>query len=439
MRSRLVIWICGLVWLGLACNLTPAGTPPAAATSIPTAAAAALESATATTFLPTKTRTALPSYERFLCEKKPTVVALLVDPGLANAVRTGLDQFESDLCADGYSIVERTLNFTSPPEVRAYLADLYGRTAQTLEGAIFIGSVPLAHQFFLENVGTGDTPPLKEEAISFQYYSDLDGEFSASPDFHSPGGYAYSFDRHTGEVDWEIWTAVLPLYRGDEAQTAEALKRYFEKNHLYRTGEYAIPKVFLMISEHFIAETNSEQANFLNLLRSGPYSWTPLSDEPTTRIYFQGPALSVEDGYTDLSAGAGDITVAEVHGDWTMSGRINTDWVESHPVKTVLFWSDGCSVGNLEHAENFLTSVVYSTTSTVLAAKGSTNDSGGLGSNGEGYFGHNIAVRLASGKNLGQSILGHVNVPLIAPWDVNREFHFSMLVLAGDPTLRLRG
>jgi hypothetical protein len=412
---------------------TPAGSTPApdmpAFTEVPP---------TETLLLPSNTPTAFPSYERFLCGNKPTVVALVADPGLASAVRPGLDQFAADLCADGYSVVERTLDFASPPEVRAYLADLYERTAQKLEGAIFIGNVPLPHQFFLEYTGTGDTPPIKREAISFQYYSDLDGEFTASPGFSSPGRFEYSYDQHTGEVDWEIWTAVLPLFRGDPAQTAEALARFFEKDHRYRTGGYDIPKTFVVISEHFVAKTDAEQANFINLLRTGTYSWTPLSSQPSTRIYIQGTTISVKDGYADLSTGVGDITVTEVHGNWESSGTIDIRWVESQPVRTVLFWSDGCSIGNLEHAENFLTSVIYSPASMVLIAKGSTNDSGGLGSNREGYYGHNIAVRLAAGKNLGQVILGHMNVPLISPWAESREFHFSMLLLIGDPTLRLR-
>ena len=426
------------MWIGMACNLAQSITTPGATTPATSTEESVPATLTSTISLPTDTPTPFPSYERFVCQKNPTTVALLVNPGLANAVRPGLDQFEADLCADGYSVVERSLDFATPPEVRAYLADLYARTDQKLEGAIFIGRVPLAYQLFWEYAGTSDTQPRKEEAISFQYYSDLDGIFSASTNYHSPRKYTFSFDQHSGEVDWEIWTAVLPLYRGDEAQTVDALKRYFEKNHLYRTGSSAIPKAFRVISEHFIAQTASEQSNFLNLLRTGPYAWTPLSNQPTTRIYFQGPTLSVAEGYSDLSAGTADITVTEVHGDWTMSGRINIDWVESNPVQTVMFWSDGCSVGNLEHDENFLTSVVYSPTSAVLVAKGSTNDSGGLGSNREGFYGHNIAVRLAAGKNLGQSILGHMNVPLIPPWEINREFHFSMLILIGDPTLRLR-
>jgi hypothetical protein len=74
----------------------------------------------------------------------------------------------------------------------------------------------------------------------------------------------------------------------------------------------------------------------------------------------------------------------------------------------------------------------------VLVGYGSTNDSGGVGTNREGFYGHNIAVRVAAGKNLGQAFLGHVNVPLIPPWDASREYHFALSVFIGDPTLRLR-
>jgi hypothetical protein len=440
MRNHAAISIAGWVLVGIACNLSRGTAAPMASVSANVGTDTVADTAAATLPLPedTPTPTAVPSYERIVCEKNPTAVVLMVDPRLAISARTGLDQFESDLCAGGYDIVERSLDFANPPEVRAYLADLYGRTNQQLEGVIFIGTVPLAYQSVQAESSDPNAKPPVEEVISFQYYSDLDGVFSSSPEYRSPGKHEYSFDQHTGEVDWEIWTGVLPLYRGDEAQTVEALNRFFEKDHRYRTGRYSIPKAFLLIGEHYTAKTAAEQANLMNILRSGQYAWTPMSNAPGARIYFTGPTLSIRDGYADLSAGVADIAVTETHGDYTMSGIIDIGWVESYPVRTVLFWTDGCSVGNLEHAENFLTAIVYSPTSDVLVAKGSTNDSGGLGSNREGYFGHNVAVRLAAGKNLGQAILGHMNVPLIAPWSASREFHFSMLILVGDPTLKFR-
>jgi hypothetical protein len=176
----------------------------------------------------------------------------------------------------------------------------------------------------------------------------------------------------------------------------------------------------------------------MNSLRTGQYAWTPFSSAPDARLYFNGPTVSVNDGYAALSAGAADITVTETHGDHTLSGMIDIRWVESRPVRTVLYWTGGCSVGNLEYPENFLTSIVYSPTSEVLAAYGSTGDSGGVGTNREGFYGHNVAVRLAAGANLGQAFLGHINVPLIPPWDKNREYHYSLSIFIGDPTLRFR-
>ena len=73
----------------------------------------------------------------------------------------------------------------------------------------------------------------------------------------------------------------------------------------------------------------------------------------------------------------------------------------------------------------------------MIAAKGTTNDSGGLGTNSQGFYGHNVATRMAIGDSLGEALLGHVNVPLIAPWSAAREFHFATALLLGDPTIRV--
>lgn len=438
MRRYGGFWIAGLVLSGLACNLSihmPLTSDSAVSARTEPGPQVAPSNTRAH---PSPTSNPVSSPEQSICADQSAAVVLLVDPVLAAGVRANLDRFEADLCADGYGVIERALDFQSPPQARAYLADLYARTGQALEGAIFIGAVPLAYQAVQAKSSNPENQPAAQEVISFQYYADLDGEFSAASGYQSAGRHVHSFDLHTGGTDWEIWIGVLPLYRGELSQTVDALNRYFEKNHRYRTGGYSIPVGFLQINEHFNAKTAEEAASLLTGMRAGLYAWTPLSNAPGAKLYFNAPGVSFRDGYADLSAGAADITVTETHGDHTTSGMINIGWVESRPVRTVLYWTDGCSVGNLAYPDNFLTSVVYSPTSEVLMAKGSTNDSGGLGTNAEGFYGHNIAVRLAAGSSIGRAILGHVNVPLIYPWADSREFHFSMLLLIGDPTLRLR-
>lgn len=130
--------------------------------------------------------------------------------------------------------------------------------------------------------------------------------------------------------------------------------------------------------------------------------------------------------------------MVDSHGSYAQAGRLTIPDVETMPIRTVFFWSSGCAVGDVDHAENVLTSIVYSPTSEVLVGKGTTNNSGGMGNNTNGFYGHNVAAALAAGAAFGDAILAHVNVPLVYPWSDDREFHLGTLVLIGDPTLRLR-
>ena len=374
--------------------------------------------------------------EQVMCSGGNRVVALLVDPALLDLVRSGLDQFEADLCSDGYTVYETSEAFTSPPEIRGYLADLRIRTSGQMIGSVLVGNFPRAYQSVTLTSTNPSIPSTSEEVISYQYYADLDGEFSASPEYQSPGNHEYSFDVHGGNIDWEIWIGVLPYYEGDLARTADAVRRYFIKNHEYRLGS-TLPRVFLQVTELLSSTTLEEQVSLLDGLRSGIYSWTPFSNSPDARIHFDSPAggMTVDTGYADLAAGVADFTVQDAHGYWGASGKLDIAYVESNPVQTYYFWSNGCSVGNLDHESNFLTSLLYSSTSSVLVAKGTTNNSGGMGNNTNGFFGHNIATALTQNQSFGQAILNHVNVPLIYPWNVSREFHFATSVVLGDPTL----
>lgn len=381
-----------------------------------------------------------PQAEFEACDGGARTVVLVVDPALAGGIRSGLDQFEKDVCADGYSVLERRAGFGTPPELRTYLAGVWARPNRQLVGAILIGNLPHAYQWVTLTSTNPSIPSTSEEVISFQYYADLDGTFGQSAGYTSAGKHSYSYDTHTGNVGWDIWVGVLPMYSGDAAKTIDALQRFFTKDHAYRTQGSSIPRAFLEVAEHFTATSAAQSTQFMNDLKTGQYAWTPFSTSPGARIYFDSPpaGISISQGYADLAAGVADFTDVDAHGYWGASGQLTIAKVESTPVKTVFFWSNGCAVGDLDHADNFLTSVLYSPTSSVLVAKGTTNDSGGLGTNSNGYFGHNIATSMSAGKSFGQAMVDHVNVPLIAPWSAIREFQFGSGVVLGDPTLRLR-
>jgi hypothetical protein len=374
------------------------------------------------------------------CITAPKSVAIIVDPSLYGGISVNLTQFEVNLCSAGYRIIEYLSDFTNPDEVRSYLINLHiTETSQPLVGVFLIGDIPHAYQWVTLTSTNPSIPDLNEEAISYQFYTDLNGSFGQSPTYTSPGGQTYSYDLHSGDLNWEIWVGVLPLYKGDPALTIEAINRYFQKNHAFRTGGYSLPRALLLINEHRTATTAAEHTNAMNDMISGQSAWTPFSNNPTAQFYFNSSTagLTVNQGYTALSSGTADFTVGDAHGYWGGHGLLDIAWAESNPIQTIFFWSNGCAVGNLDQPDNFLTSVLYSPTSLVLLAKGTTNDSGGMGTNSDGFFGHNIATTLSSGTSLGDSVLAHVNVPLINPWSSSREFHYATTIILGDPSLVL--
>lgn len=374
------------------------------------------------------------------CPSAQRTVELIVNPELGPAIDPGLVRFAQDLCADGYEVTETRRSFASPVELREHLQARRSALGSRLDGVILVGEAPRAYQFVTLESANPNIPSFSEEVISYQFYADLDGSFTASPGYHSPEGRTYSYDQHGGNVDWELWVGVLPLYQGSVSDTEAALVRYFDKNHAYRAGADPLPRAFLQVSEHFTATTSAEHESILGELRSGSYSWQPFSQEDSARIYFDSPPgeLNVDQGYAALSGGAADFFVGDAHGWSGAHGKLTIAWAKSNPIKTVFFWSNGCAVGNLDRGENFLSALLYSPTSRVLVAKGTTNNSGGMGNNQEGYSGRNVATALVQGDSLGAAIRRHVNVPLVYPWNETREFHLASPVILGDPTLKLR-
>ena len=377
---------------------------------------------------------------RTLCSGGNRAVLVLIEKDLVPDLRSELDRFGADLCSAGYTALEKASTFTTPAEVRAFLVSTNGQPGPTLNGAILIGNLPHAYQFVTLASSNPSIPSTNEEVISFQYYADLDGSFGKSAAYVSPGGRTYSYDQHTGKSDWEIWVSVLPSYKGQRSATISALKRYFDKNHVYRTGGAKPPRRFLEVTEHFIATNDAEHNSILAGLQTGQYAWLPFSNAANALLYFQSATrgLTVDQGYSALAQGLADFTVTDAHGFWGASGKLTIALVESTAVKTIFYWSNGCAVGDLDRSDNFLASILYSTTSEVLVAKGTTNNSGGMGNNQNGFFGRNIATAMSQGQSFGNATLYHVNSPLIAPWSGSREFHFGTAVTLGDPTLKLR-
>jgi len=156
-------------------------------------------------------------------------ICVIVNTGLYNDILASLNQYEADLVAEGHTIEIITSSGGTPEDMRTFLQDRY---AEGMEGCLLIGDLPIP--WYETDCWDG---PTHAEFPCDLYYMDLDGNFI---DDDGDGLY----DAHTGDVFPEIWVGRLtpsPLTFG-ASNEVDLLSNYFDKNHLYRTGNLPLQK-----------------------------------------------------------------------------------------------------------------------------------------------------------------------------------------------------
>jgi hypothetical protein len=376
-------------------------------------------------------------------------IALVVDAGIYPGIAASVAQFEADLAGEAYAAVVKESSMRTPEEVRAYLKDTYETASPPLEGAILIGDLPRPRYrlFVPARAGCNVADRGPEEYVSMQFYQDLDGVYSRS----DPGScdHAGCYDGHTGDVGSEIWVSVLPFLT-DDATTIDSVNRYFARNHAYRTGADRPKLGFFLAGIGASIDTPQKYDDQVAFSTSSSYAWTPIASRGNVGVFLDN-SLGDPARYPQASDGfegallSGDYDFAEIsaHGSPTVLGaqggsiKINAGWVSSHHIRATFVWDMSCSNGDLDVDGNLLTAFVYSDSDVLLAA-GATGDSGGLGTNVNGFFRPNIGQALAAGETVGEAYLDHINAPFEGCNLYQREYFTAPTVFIGDLTLRLQ-
>jgi len=176
-------------------------------------------------------------------------IIVIIEDRLAESLDQSLSQYKEDLENEGYSVkINTNINYTtSSAEIRKVLQNDYNDN-QNLIGAVFIGSI--AAPLFNYKKDQGD--PYWHDYLTDFYYMDLDGIWE---DTDNNG--IYDLHKDTSNEFWnkvrrklslgdnrtpEIWVSRIRADKlislGDEI---ELLKKYFQKNHDYRTGGLILP------------------------------------------------------------------------------------------------------------------------------------------------------------------------------------------------------
>jgi len=154
---------------------------------------------------------------------RQNIVDLLVNAGIYPEITSEINRFAQDLINDGYSVQVDTISGMSHTTLRNHLAGITG-----LVGAIFIGELPVV---WFETNGFGNW----EEFPHDLFFCDLNGNY-----IDSDGDGIY--DNHTGDINPEIWVGRIYCRNLTWDNEIGLLKKYFQKNHLYRVDSLSLPQ-----------------------------------------------------------------------------------------------------------------------------------------------------------------------------------------------------
>lgn len=172
-------------------------------------------------------------------EQSAKTIAIFVDKNTYNFLETEILQYVSDIENDLNANVKLFAeNFATPQQVREKLIGLRG---QALEGSILIGNIPVP-LFQSDKPFIGDGGNILP---SDRYYMDLE-----STDFiDEDNDGKFEYDKYKGIYsdgmpDNLYWAGRIKPYNN----SLTLLKGYFNRNHLYRTGQIQPQKALFTYS-----------------------------------------------------------------------------------------------------------------------------------------------------------------------------------------------
>jgi hypothetical protein len=327
-------------------------------------------------------------------------VVALVNSSIYPDIATSLDQWQTDVEGEGWSVDILPASFPSPASLRSYLTEI-----PELVGCLLIGDFPVP--WYELDVADHEEFPID------LYYMDLNGDWV---DNDKDGIY----DEHTGYTAPEIWIGRLtasPLTFGGNEATL--FNNYFAKNHAYRQGSLALqPRALNYVDDDwygFADQWGSALTRVCDVT-------TTISDQEVTRAIDYADRL--DDSYTWIQVCAhswpgGHSFMYNTGQSWDYIYNSDIYDIDPHAFFYNLF---ACSAARFVESDYIGGWYIFVDTYGV-AAVGSTKLGSMLG------FEH-FYTPLDQGKPLGEAFREWFgNVGIHDPY-----WHYGMALL-GDPTL----
>jgi parallel beta-helix repeat protein len=333
-------------------------------------------------------------------------IYVLVNPNLYSGISASITQFVSDIQISGYSVSLFTLTWQDSQAVRSLLQT---GLSSGLEGAIFVGNIPVAWY----EMG----PPLQDAYENFTtdlYYMDLDGNWTDA----DMDGF---FDGHSGNIQPEIWVARIDAssLTGDESQF---INTYFTKEHRYRIGDLVSRRRALVYIDDDWASGADEENYAIQQL----YDATDLvKDNSTTNANDYKNRLQTEsyEWVHLMCHGAYDGHTFKIPPDiWEGESVLSSDYQLIDP-QVMFYQFFVCSAARFTESNYLAGSAVFARNGGVLAI-GSTK-AGGMIDSGSFYN------SLSQGNSIGNAFIQWLSLYV----ESEPDWVYGMTII-GDPLLK---
>jgi len=178
-------------------------------------------------------------------------ILVFIDSTTADQLGADLVNFKNDLRGEGWqTIPNKTGNYTTPQWVKNQIINAYNADPGNIKAILLMGNVPVPYS----GSNAWDNRPDHVGAWPCDaYYGDIDGVWTDNtvniPNTSRPANRNVpgdgKFDQNILPSTVEIPVGRLDFHRLSPATfgmpPVELLRRYLYKNHLFRTGQFAVP------------------------------------------------------------------------------------------------------------------------------------------------------------------------------------------------------
>lgn len=198
------------------------------------------------------------------CTKKvESGLAIVIDPQSYNEAKAEIDEYQQTVARRGLKPILVIDRWGVPDSIRAELYKLYTAKKNPIEGAVFIGDIPVAMVRDAQHFTTAfkmdqDNYPWNESSVpSDRFYDDFDLTFSfIKQDSARAEYFYYSLNADCAQkLQPEIYTARIFPRDNERGGKYEKLRRYMKRVNEADSKNNPLDKMFFFSGNGFISES----------------------------------------------------------------------------------------------------------------------------------------------------------------------------------------